>query len=69
MTSLRLLDEHSRQYPNSALEPERSAERVLALCRAGRVADARREGRAFLATHAAGPLASRVQASCGAATE
>jgi hypothetical protein len=64
-TSLRLLDEHAKQYPASALEPERSAERVLALCRAGRLQDARREARAFLLGHPSGPLAVRVQESCG----
>jgi hypothetical protein len=68
-TSLRLLEEHARRFPNGALEPERSAERVLALCRAGRLADARREARAFLAGHPAGPLTSRVQASCGGGAE
>jgi hypothetical protein len=62
---LQMLDEHARQFPAGVLEPERSAERVLALCAAGRAADAQHAARTFLATHEAGPQASRVRASCG----
>ncbi len=61
---LRLLDEHARQFPGGVLEPERSAERVLALCAAGRDVEAERAARTFLASHEPGPLASRVRASC-----
>jgi len=61
---LQLLDEHARQFPRGTLEPEASAERVLALCGAGRTSEATRDARAFLASHEAGPLALRVRASC-----
>jgi hypothetical protein len=61
---LSLLVEHARRFPRSTLEPERSAERVLALCAAGRKAEAQREARTFLAEHDSGPLAARVRASC-----
>ncbi len=64
--SLRLLDEHAATFPRGALEPERAAERVLALCAAGRTAEAQRDARAFLASHEAGPLATRVRGSCAA---
>jgi hypothetical protein len=65
--ALRLLDEHAARFPESTLEPERSAERVFALCRAGRDADARIAADAFLRAHPAGPLAARVGASCAGA--
>jgi hypothetical protein len=68
-TTLRLLAEHAARFPASALAPERSAERILALCRAGRNVDARREGQAFLAASGSGPLALRVQRSCAGGGE
>jgi hypothetical protein len=63
--ALRLLDDLAARFPHGSLEPERSAERVFALCRAGRVDDARREAGMFLEAHGIGPLATRVRASCG----
>ena len=63
--ALRLLDEHAARFPASVLEPERSTERVLALCRAGREAEARGAARQFLVAHPSGPLAVRVRSSCG----
>jgi hypothetical protein len=62
--ALALLDEHAARFPGGALEPERLAERVLALCRAGRTSMARAAADSFLAAHAEGPLAARVRASC-----
>jgi hypothetical protein len=44
---------------------ERQATRVLALCAAGRTAEARTAGKAFLDAHPASPAAQRVRASCG----
>jgi hypothetical protein len=67
--ALSLLDEHAATFPRSALEPERSAERVFALCRAGRVNDARNATDVFLREHPAGPLTARVKGACGAARE
>ena len=63
--SLRLLAELANRFPQSALAPERSAERVFALCMAGRRDDARQEAGAFLTVQSTGPLAARVRASCG----
>jgi hypothetical protein len=63
--ALRLLDEHAARFPSSALEPERSAERVFALCAGQRTDDAHVAASRFLSVHSTGPLASRVRASCG----
>jgi hypothetical protein len=62
--ALLLLDRHAAAFPRSTLEPERMAERVFALCRAGRVAQARAEAATFLTVHPEGPLALRVRSSC-----
>jgi hypothetical protein len=59
--ALALLDEHAAAFPRSDLEPERSAERVFALCRAGRIDEARSATSAFLRAHPTGPLAVRVK--------
>jgi hypothetical protein len=62
--ALTLLDEHAAVFPRSDLEPERSAERVFALCRAGRIDEARTATSAFLRAHPTGPLSERVKDSC-----
>ena len=62
--AVRLLDEHARRFPSSALEPERAAENVFALCQLRRVDAARAAAAAFLAAHPDGPLAVRVRGSC-----
>ena len=63
--ALALLDEHAHRFPQSALEPERSAERVFAYCAENASDAARGAASSFLAAHPAGPLADRVRASCG----
>jgi hypothetical protein len=65
--ALALLEQHATLYPRSALEPERGAERIFALCQLGRTDEARREAAEFLRTHERGPLSTRVQSSCGGA--
>jgi hypothetical protein len=62
--ALDLLDEHATAFPRSDLEPERSAERVFALCRAGRLEESRNAASAFLSAHPTGPLAARVKRAC-----
>jgi hypothetical protein len=62
---LALLDDHRARFPGSALSPERDAERIFALCAAGRTSAARSAAASFLASHPSGPLASRVRSSCG----
>jgi hypothetical protein len=64
--ALALLDEHAAAFPRSDLEPERSAERVFALCRAGRVEEERNAASAFLSAHPTGPLSARVKGACRA---
>jgi hypothetical protein len=63
-TALARLDEHARRFPRGLLGEEREAERVLALCELGRVAEARRAAAAFLAESPRSPLADRVRTSC-----
>jgi len=64
-TALRILADHSARFPSSALAPERAAERISALCMAGRRDEARQEAERFLREQSVGPLAARVRASCG----
>jgi hypothetical protein len=62
--ALALLDEHARRFPSGMLAEERAAERVFALCRLGRKADAGAEARAFARNFAGSPLARRVESAC-----
>ncbi|MEO8798250.1 MAG: hypothetical protein ABI551_10220 [Polyangiaceae bacterium] len=63
--ALSLLEEHARRFPTSALEPERSAERVFAYCAEHDKDAARGTATGFLASHPTGPLSDRVRSSCG----
>lgn len=63
--ALRILGEHAARFPRSALEPERSAERVFALCSAGRIEDARAAAQSFLRGDRPALLVARVRSSCG----
>lgn len=56
--------EHARKFPRGSLTQEREGTRVLALCAAGRTAEARTSGKAFLASYGRSPLAERVRNSC-----
>jgi hypothetical protein len=64
--ALGILDEHQRRFPNGILVEERASTRVLALCAAGRTAEARASAQDFLAKYPRSPSAPRVRASCGA---
>lgn len=66
-SALRLLDEHATRFPLGVLEPEREAERIFALCKAGRLDVARREAARFVATARPTLLVARVRASCAGA--
>lgn len=63
--ALRLLDEDAARFPSSAMEPERSAERVFAFCAEQNTDAARAAAGTFLSAHPTGPLAMRVRESCG----
>jgi hypothetical protein len=63
--ALQLLDQDAARSPNSALEPERSAERVFAYCAENNTAYARAAAGSFLSAHPTGPLSARVRSSCG----
>jgi hypothetical protein len=65
--ALQFLDEHATTYPRGALGPERGVVRVVALCKLGRFAAARRDAAAFLNEDATSPLADRIRAACGEA--
>ena len=56
--------ERDSQAPSSALAQERAAMRVFALCRMGKVEQARQEAEAFLARWPHSPHATRVASSC-----
>jgi hypothetical protein len=65
--ALVLLDEHARTFPTGVFSEERSAERVSALCKLGRVAEARDDAQRFLRTAPDSPLAKSVRESCAGA--
>jgi hypothetical protein len=65
--ALDLLDEHDEQYANGVLREERQAARVIALCKAGKVAEARAAAARFLAERPNSPLAPRVRNACSSA--
>jgi hypothetical protein len=61
--ALGYLNEHARRFPNGELAQERAAAHAIASCKL----DARRgraEADAFVAMHAASPLADRVREAC-----
>jgi len=62
--ALRLTDEQDRAFPRGALGEERAAARVLALCGAGKSAEARQLAADFVAQHPRSPLRARVLESC-----
>jgi hypothetical protein len=64
--AITLLDEHASRFPDGVLAPERSAERMVALCQLGK-ADAAAATR-FLANRSSSPLAARIRQACGVGT-
>ena len=57
-----LLDEHATRFPDGALGPERGAERVVALCKLGRIDAATVRG--YLNSHPNLSLSDRIQQAC-----
>jgi hypothetical protein len=64
--AISLLDEHASRFPDGVLAPERSAERMIALCQLGK-ADASTATR-FLASRSNSPLAARIRQACNVPT-
>jgi hypothetical protein len=62
--ALRLLEAQQRSFKAGVLDEEREAARVLALCEAGRVAEARKAADRFVVAHPNSPSAARVS-TCG----
>jgi hypothetical protein len=63
-TAIRLLSEQDDHYRGGALDQERSAARVLALCQAGRVSEARARAEVFAERWPRSPLTGRVSSAC-----
>ncbi|MBN1609363.1 MAG: hypothetical protein JW940_22220 [Polyangiaceae bacterium] len=63
--ALALLEQHQRRFPSAALTQERNAVRIMALCKLGQTARARREAAAFGRQSPESPLTERVRAVCG----
>jgi hypothetical protein len=57
-----LLDEHASRYPDGSLSPERGGERVVALCKLGRIDAATVRG--YLSSHPNMSLSERIQQAC-----
>lgn len=62
--ALELLDREGGRHEGGVLQEEREAARVIALCRAGRVAEGHAAQRRFLAAHPRSPHRTRVLAAC-----
>lgn len=62
--ALALLDQQDRDFPQGELRQERVAARVVALCAAGRVSEARALAASFLARAPRSPLAARMRTVC-----
>ncbi len=64
-----LLDDFAKQFPNGMLAEEALATRISALCKLGRVTDARALGARFLQRYPRSPALSRVRGSCAVPKE
>jgi hypothetical protein len=62
--ALELLDSQERSFQNGALQAERAAARVLALCAGHHVIAARAAAAEFLKNYPESPIANRVRQSC-----
>jgi hypothetical protein len=62
--TLRLLDEQDERFPDGLLQQERAAARVLALCQAGLVREARAQASRFERLWPRSALLGRVRAAC-----
>lgn len=63
--ALAILDEHAARFPRGTLAPERRATRAMALCKAGRVEEGRRELTALYGGDSKSPMAQKIDRACG----
>jgi len=61
---LRLLQTHERRHPSASTSEERSALRILALCKLGRIEEGRGLRHSFLEQYAASAYRSRIESAC-----
>lgn len=64
--ALEMLDEQSAAYENGQLQAERTAARVLVLCKLGRVEEANATAARFLRDNPRSPLLDRIRSGCPA---
>lgn len=62
--ALALLDSHARSFPNGVLGEERNAQRIFALCKIGRLEEARAAAARFAKDSPESPMAKQVRSSC-----
>jgi hypothetical protein len=62
--ALQLLDEQDRRFQTGLLPQERAAARIMALCQAGRVEEARTQASRFERQWPRSPLLGRVRSAC-----
>ncbi len=62
--ALGTLSEYDQRFPKGLMRAEAEAARVFALCKSGRVGEARAAADSFVRRHPASPAASRVQQAC-----
>ncbi len=67
--ALALLDDFAKQFPNGMLAEEALATRISALCKLGRVAEARALGVRFMLRFPRSPALGRVRGSCAVSKE
>jgi hypothetical protein len=63
--ALAILDEHAARFPRGTLAPERRATRAMALCKAGRTEEGRRELVALYGGDSKSPMAQKIDRACG----
>lgn len=65
--ALAILDQHAARYPRGTLAPERRATRAMALCKAGRTDEGRRELAVLYGADSKSPMAQKIDRACGKA--
>ncbi len=63
--ALVILDQHAARFPRGTLAPERRATRAMALCKAGRTDEGKRELAALYGADSKSPMAQKIDRACG----